>query len=159
MWKAEKFWTYSLTFYSDNDVQSCSLKLQDLCGFNVNLLLLCCYLNQASHQLEKTDIDALRSSIKETESRLSVQRKLRHEAKGTVKYKQQLDLELALEKVQQSELISALNNQHIIQGSTNNLMTYANHHNAKTEISVQSQLLEQLSQLAKDFAATQLSAQ
>jgi uncharacterized protein (TIGR02444 family) len=159
VWKAEKFWAYSLTFYKNQRVQSCCLALQDRYRFNVNLMLLCCYLNQAKYQLDKTNIDALENNIADTESRLNLQRKIRREAKGTAEYKQQLDLELALEKVQQSELISALNSQSIIQGNLNNLMTYADHHIDKTKTSAYLPLLQQLSQLAKDFELTQVSGQ
>lgn len=159
VWKAEQFWTYSLAFYGDKNVQTCCLELQDLYGFNVNLLLLCCYLNQAEYQLYKPDFEALKNSIADTESRLSLQRNVRRKAKGTAKYKYQLELELTLEKAQQIDLINALNNQHIKQGSSNNLMKYAYQQKSKSLTSVQTQLLEQLNHLAINFANTQESGQ
>jgi uncharacterized protein (TIGR02444 family) len=37
-------WTFSLTVYGDTDVQQECLNLQDTCGVNVNLLLLCAFV-------------------------------------------------------------------------------------------------------------------
>jgi uncharacterized protein (TIGR02444 family) len=154
VWKVELLWEYSLAFYRNKSVQDCSIQLQDQFGFNVNLLLLCCYLNQRQYQLEKKDLEALQDGIKETEEKIHLQRQLRREAKGTAQYKQLLDIELTLEKSQQSALINTLNHQQIKPGSSNNLMTYQQQHKANRSKSAQVQLLEKLNQLANQFLSS-----
>jgi uncharacterized protein (TIGR02444 family) len=40
---AEAFWEYALTLYAEPGVERACLDLQDLCGLDVNTLLLCCW--------------------------------------------------------------------------------------------------------------------
>lgn len=107
---ASAFWNYSLTLYQKADVATQCLWLQDNCGCNVNILLLCCWLRSQNTKLKPNAIAELVAGISGIEKHIQQHRVNRRQAKSQperyTKLKQQ---ELALEKQQQALLIDAIN--------------------------------------------------
>ena len=111
MFKADEFWQFSLALYARNGVKELCLTLQDEHGFNVNVLLLSCYLNLQGVFYNREQYQQILSSITESEQTLALHRAVRKAAKqkDVAKYQQLLKQELALEKHQQDKLIVAIN--------------------------------------------------
>ncbi|BBN80143.1 hypothetical protein PA25_01280 [Pseudoalteromonas sp. A25] len=132
----QAFWQFSCAVYQQGSVQHTLLTLQNEQHKNINLCLLLYYLDTLNLQLSHTTfvhLDALCQSL--DAHLLAPHRKIRRSLKAQFithseysEIRQQLlQSELQLEKLQQSELIRALN-----QGATtlknpsNNLALYLN---------------------------------
>jgi uncharacterized protein (TIGR02444 family) len=127
MLQAAEFWTFSINLYAQRGVKPCCLQLQDEFKLNVNILLLCCYLNRLNILLPTKGYAALNKAIKNSESQLRAMRKKRRKSKGTPAYRDLLQWELQLENQQQQEIVSVLNRQqlqHIQQRQSDNLRAY-----------------------------------
>ncbi|GAA0343493.1 hypothetical protein GCM10009092_05120 [Bowmanella denitrificans] len=125
MWQAEAFWQFSLAWYEK--VKPSCLLLQDKHGFNINLLLLCLYLQQQNAGLSDQQLESLLHSLSDTEIRLQPLRAVRRSVKALdmQAYRYLLDAELRLEKRQQQDLIACLNQLGPLQAPADNLMHYA----------------------------------
>ncbi|MCV2885817.1 TIGR02444 family protein [Aestuariibacter sp. AA17] len=102
---ANSFWQFSLRFYGQENIEKTCITLQEQYGFNVNILLLCRFLEEFSLTLNSEQVGSLMQSISESETSLRAFRLRRKQAKGTKKYEVLLQQELEIEKVQQSALI------------------------------------------------------
>ncbi|MBT1065832.1 TIGR02444 family protein [Bowmanella sp. Y26] len=125
MWQTEDFWQFSLAVYKEAE-HPC-LQLQDRYAMNVNLVLLCLFLQHRGFALSDKNLQALVSSLADTECLLQPLRTLRRQTKAfdLVAYQHLLSGELALEKRQQADLIACLNTQTLAQADGNNLYLYA----------------------------------
>ena len=127
MLQAAEFWTYSLNLYAQRGVKPCCLQLQDEFKLNVNILLLCCYLNRLHILLPLKGFTALNKAIKDSDSQLRAMRKKRRKSKGTPAYRDLLQWEIQLENQQQQEIVAILNSQqlqNIQQRQSDNLQAY-----------------------------------
>lgn len=125
MWQTEDFWQFSLAVYKE--AEHACLQLQDRYAMNINLVLLCLFLQHRGFALSDKNIRALVSSLADTESLLKPLRALRRQTKtfDLVAYQHLLSGELALEKHQQAALIACLNRQTLAQAEGDNLYLYA----------------------------------
>ncbi|MBN7819155.1 TIGR02444 family protein [Bowmanella yangjiangensis] len=125
MWQTEDFWQFSLAVYKE--AEHLCLQLQNRYAMNVNLVLLCLFLQHRSFTLSDKNIRALVSTLADTESLLQSLRALRRQTKAfdLVAYQHLLSGELALEKRQQADLIACLNTQTLVQAEGDNLYLYA----------------------------------
>lgn len=125
-WSTEDFWKYSIEIYSKEKVQRCCLALQNEAQLNINLLLLCGWLNQENTFLATEQIRALIVSICQQDKRIQSHRKIRIEAKqGNLdKYAELLEQELELERQQQGLLIDRLNIMSNFCGTKSNFQIY-----------------------------------
>ena len=107
----EKFWTFSLWFYSLDKNQQDLLRLQDEANLNVNHCLLLFYLFNAGYAITREQCrtldDALLDSERVTEG-LRIMRKQQSSDKNSQPYNEALQTEIASEKNQQAELIRCL---------------------------------------------------
>jgi len=55
---AEEFWAFSLDLYARPGVADACLRLQDVYGLDINLLLLCCWLERRGCRLDATELAA-----------------------------------------------------------------------------------------------------
>ena len=53
------FWAYSLALYGRDGVEAACLALQDRHGFDVNLLLFCCWAGSRGRRLSPAELDGL----------------------------------------------------------------------------------------------------
>ena len=107
----EVFWSFSLSHYKKQDVQSAALTLQDLYQGNVNLALLLIWLDNLSIGFPTPHIKTLEKALISTDTLLFSYRKLRKAIKQTANtslYQDALNFELQLERQQQADLIEAL---------------------------------------------------
>lgn len=107
----EVFWSFSLSHYKKQDVQSAALTLQDLYQGNVNLALLLIWLDNLSIGFPTPHIKILEKALISTDTLLFSYRKLRKAIKQTANtslYQDALNFELQLERQQQADLIEAL---------------------------------------------------
>lgn len=127
-WSAEGFWQFSLDTYSNSNVQKCCLALQNEAGFNINLLLLCCYLEQSNAAFAEDDISYLRNVIKNSDLAIQTHRKVRKEAKlqDENRYNSLLAQELELERQQQQQLINSIQTLRLQPTRGVNLQVYLN---------------------------------
>ena len=107
MFSASGFWDYSLKVYALTEVKDLCLDLQNRYGFNVNLLLLCGYLERKSLGLSSVDINKLQQDIAQIDRQTQLIRNKRVAVKKSEpkQYQQLLKNELELEKLQQQQLI------------------------------------------------------
>ena len=130
MFKSDDFWQFSVGLYAENDVKHTCLALQEQHKFNVNVLLLACYLNRTQHVCSESDFMQLIDSISESEGQLHDHRRRRKDAKSLDAnlYRKLLTEELCLEKQQQQTLIETLNSIKPHSDVSDNLVTYATVH-------------------------------
>ncbi len=105
------FWAFSLEYYQKPNVQSQLLHLQDHHQGNVNLALLCLWLDQQCENLTLPELHQLQRAIQVTDYRLQRHRIHRRGLKKSIdhsNYQWALKEELLLEKIQQNELIHYL---------------------------------------------------
>ncbi len=107
----DKFWDYSNQLYGQAGVKECCLTLQNHHGADINLLLLCCWIDQ--HQLVISEV-ALQRLIKLSQDwqtgQLYPLRTARAKLdRGSMPYLTALNHELNAEKKEQSALIDLLN--------------------------------------------------
>lgn len=110
-WQADKFWLWSIDVYQQAQVKQACLHLQDSYDCNVNLILLCMYLQSLNCRLSVQDCQILIKTIRPSEQNLKAHRRERRQIKSVdnVRYKRFLAQELVLEKQQQVEIIECLN--------------------------------------------------
>lgn len=113
MLQANAFWDFSLAVYADESVKNQSLELQDKFGLNVNMLLLCRFLDWHNKALCDADCLALVEATSVNNEDLITLREKRKDSKGTLAYNAFLKEELAFEKQQQAMLIDTLNRRQI----------------------------------------------
>ena len=124
MLQASEFWNYSLNLYEQPGIKSTCLMLQDKFKLNVNLLMLCCYLNRLNNKLPVEGFNALTEAIEDTDLQLQAMRRKRRNSRGTPLYRELLQQELQIEKQQQQSLVEQVNQQELEQRSTDNLLCY-----------------------------------
>ncbi|HEX2581526.1 MAG TPA: TIGR02444 family protein [Dongiaceae bacterium] len=69
---ATDFWAFSLRFYGQAPIQDLCLRLQNMFGADVNLVLLCCYAGEQGRALDKSGIAALDAQIRNWRERVIV---------------------------------------------------------------------------------------
>lgn len=126
MFSASGFWDYSLKVYALTEVKDLCLDLQNRYGFNVNLLLLCGYLERKSLGLSSVDINKLQQDIAQIDRQTQLIRNNRVAIKKSEpkQYQQLLKNELELEKLQQQQLIDSLATITFVRQDMSNLHTY-----------------------------------
>lgn len=102
------FWDWSLEKYDHDDVKTACLDLQDRSGFNVNILLWCCWLAQESRDASSLVEQAVRT-IEPWSSRFTCAiRKTRQKAlkdpHASILYTSLLACELDAERIEQAML-------------------------------------------------------
>lgn len=118
---SDSFWQFSLEFYSLEPIKQACLTLQDNFDFNVNLILLCCWLDGLCVKLSTEQLHQLKGAIKNSDAELKQHRKLRTASKNQPhRYAALLQQELELEQAQQSILVSTLNSMKVVHVSTDN---------------------------------------
>ncbi|GGO71731.1 TIGR02444 family protein [Bowmanella pacifica] len=125
MWQTEDFWQFSLALYQKRG--ALCLQLQDSYAMNVNLVLLCLYLQQHGMGISQASLPALINSLASTEQVITPLRAVRRQVKGLdgLAYQHLLDAELQLEKRQQADLIQCLNRLPVADLGEDNLVLYA----------------------------------
>lgn len=109
---SEQLWQFSLQHYALKEVKEACLALQNNYGGNVNLLLLLKYLDQQHVIPSEPGWQQLLSCIEPSERLLGSYRELRKSLKSHLPdtlYREALQFELELEKQQQQDLISCIN--------------------------------------------------
>lgn len=121
---ASEFWAFSLKLYPD--WQQTLLLLQDDYDLNINLILLCIYLEQRDQRLSEPQMASLIQLCDQTKPLLMSLREVRRAAKGVNQqaYSQLKQAELELEKQQQQSLIRAVNAMHFSEQEQDNLRRY-----------------------------------
>ncbi|MFC3094083.1 TIGR02444 family protein [Alteromonas sediminis] len=109
--RADDFWQFSCQHYMKEGVAKSCLTLQDNFGCNVNLLLLCVFLEQANKGLSIEQCAYLHRAIEHDDNTLKAHREIRKAAKhgNQSNYNSLKQQELALERAQQENLIAAFN--------------------------------------------------
>lgn len=130
MLSVEHFWTYSCSSYDREEVKASCLTLQDRYQCNVNVLLLCSYLQTQGLALSLAVIEQCLTAIKDTDNQLYQLRQIRREVKGNNEqaYDYLLRAELAIERQQQQLLIDTANRQQLDAAKNQqNVLSYAQH--------------------------------
>lgn len=111
MLSTETFWAFSLNLYQHNEIKQACLSLQNDFDLNVNLLLLCSFLDHNRIDLSARQFDQLRAAITPIDNQIKQIRQQRIAQKNLDqgRYKALLDQELTLEKSQQACLIAVFN--------------------------------------------------
>ena len=128
-WQADTFWQFSLEVYEREGVAEALIDLQDSYQANVNLCLLCAFVQRAGSLLERDQLEALVQSLESADARLIPLRSERRAIKQTQpqRYKALLSQELELERQQQQDLIDTLNRMTIRQDKQDVISFYLNH--------------------------------
>lgn len=124
MLQAKAFWDFSLALYSDKSVEQQCLLLQNRYDLNVNILLLCCFLDRCELRLSNSNIASMLNKISDNQERLRAFREKRLAKKNTSAYPTLLEQELDIEKQQQTMLIDELNSLNLTSGITDNIHAY-----------------------------------
>lgn len=124
MLNASEFWAFSLNVYPD--WQKTLLQLQDDYDLNINLLLLCIYLEQQNQGLSDQQMTSLIQLCEQTNPLLISLREVRRAAKGVSQqaYSQLKQAELELEKQQQQALVRQANTMQFSAQGDDNLGCY-----------------------------------
>ncbi|MDO6694378.1 TIGR02444 family protein [Aliiglaciecola sp. 3_MG-2023] len=127
-WLAEDFWQFSLFHYANSEVKRLALCLQNDYSLNVNLLLLCAFLDRHNRQLSVKQFIRLTKFIAQSVEEVEGIRKLRIEAKNPqpALYAQLLEQELQAEKAQQKQLIEFCNKTRLTKQAKSNFEHYLN---------------------------------
>ncbi|HBV76090.1 MULTISPECIES: TIGR02444 family protein [Vibrio] len=108
----ERLWQFSLQHYSVRDIKEACLHLQNHHQGNVNLILLLKWLDEHELAFSEDQWIQLETAIDRTQSLLSQFRYYRRKAKPHLPdtlYRESLQFELQLERQQQSDLVTCLN--------------------------------------------------
>lgn len=124
MLQASEFWNFSVSLYAAESVEHQCLLLQNQFNLNVNVLLLCCFLDKRKEQLSEADMPVLLDAISDNQIELAAFRERRLKNKGTVQYQSLLKEELNIEKQQQALLVDALNTLNMRQWHNTNIRVY-----------------------------------
>ncbi|MDO6711095.1 TIGR02444 family protein [Aliiglaciecola sp. 2_MG-2023] len=110
-WLAEDFWQFSLLHYAKSEVKRLTLHLQNEYSMNVNLLLICAYLDTHNRQVSSSQFVELSEFIAPSVAQVETIRRLRIDAKTNKPntYAKLLEQELEAEKQQQTLIISFCN--------------------------------------------------
>ncbi|WP_168171511.1 DUF2390 domain-containing protein [Lacimicrobium sp. SS2-24] len=119
---ANDFWHDSIHTYQQ--CQSQLLVLQDTANANVNLLLLCVYLQNHGRYLTTPQLAELIRVCEQTQEQILSVRRARRQAKGGPAYTTLKQAELELEKQQQQDLIQAVNAMVLAQQGPGNVTLY-----------------------------------
>lgn len=121
---AQALWAFSEQRYKEH--MHSFLRLQDEFGLNVNLLLLCLYLDERGYALCQQALASLCLALDDTETLLKPLRALRRKTKtlDSQAYACLKQAELALEARQQQDLIAAIPAVGGTQMAENNLLAY-----------------------------------
>jgi uncharacterized protein (TIGR02444 family) len=113
MLSAAEFWAFSCTHYEQQGVKEACLELQNKYQFNVNILLLCCYMQKQSLLVNLALIEQCVTAIASIDEQLNKVRDIRIEVKSIheLAYRHLLKAELSLEKQQQQMLVDTVNQQ------------------------------------------------
>lgn len=109
---ADGLWQFCLHHYGNQEVKHACLKLQDQFKGNVNLALLLAWVEDAGFTLSPASLATLRQSLIQSETLISRYRLMRRELKPQLSrgaYQKMLNYELTLEKFQQQELLTCIN--------------------------------------------------
>lgn len=109
---SEVFWQFSLTLYQADGIKDACLTLQNQHQGNVNLMLLLLWLDTQQLSFSVCDWTLIENALHRTDNLISPYRQLRHKSKLYLPkslYCEILDFELRLEKAQQLDLITQLN--------------------------------------------------
>lgn len=121
---ASELWDFSVSLYAAESVEHQCLLLQNQYNLNVNVLLLCCFLDKRKEQLSEADMPVLLDAISDNQIELAAFREQRLKNKGTVQYQSLLKEELNIEKQQQALLVDALNTLNMRQWHNTNIRIY-----------------------------------
>ncbi len=124
MLQASEFWNFSVSLYAAESVKHQCLLLQNQFNLNVNVLLLCCFLDKRKEQLSEADMFVLLEVISDNQIELAAFREQRIKNRGTVQYQSLLKEELNIEKQQQALLVDALNTLNMRQWHNTNIRVY-----------------------------------
>ncbi|NOU52912.1 TIGR02444 family protein [Pseudoalteromonas sp. JBTF-M23] len=135
------FWQFACTVYQQGSAQHTLLSLQDKHQKNINLCLLLLYLETLNLQLTEQLVTQLESICKNLDTQLlgphrTIRQTLKqqfidHQSYSKIR-QQLLNSELQLERLQQSALISSLNQSHLTSATpSNNLALYLNENQLK----------------------------
>lgn len=142
---AEQYWAFACQQYPKH--QHVLLQMQDDCACNINLLLLCWWLDSHSLQLSVNQWRLLANTVSDNEKKLLTMRAQRRQAKGvdTELYSDLLKQELTLEKDQQALIIKQLERWLPLHSGRDNMHFYAQTF-TNNEV-----ILQQLSELNKRY--------
>lgn len=135
MLQADTFWQYSLRVYGQQRIKNQCLLLQNEYSLNVNMVLLCGFLNEQQFFVGAEVLKTLSLQIENIDQQLRTLRIKRIACKTQQPelYKTLLSQELILEKHQQTTLIAALNDvsandsnsgSEFVEQSKDNFMSY-----------------------------------
>ncbi|TRY33283.1 TIGR02444 family protein [Aliiglaciecola sp. M165] len=126
LWSTDDFWQFSIEIYSKDKVQQSCLALQNKANLNVNLLLLCIWLDRQGVLLTVKQIQTLLTAISDHDKQIQVHRKTRIGTKqhDPDMYKLLLEQELELEKQQQRQIVDSLNQLSLETSKGSNLQVY-----------------------------------
>ncbi|NVK23684.1 MAG: TIGR02444 family protein [Gammaproteobacteria bacterium] len=119
---AQDFWQFSLNIYSHTNVANILLQAQSQWRVNVNLALLCLYLDQKSCYLEKAQMSDLHAAVMQfsqtyTKPLRDIRQKFKTQQQALMQYesirRHILDAELLLERQEQSVLVELINSMQV----------------------------------------------
>ena len=141
-WQADAFWQYSVDIYARTGVAETLITLQDNFGVNVNLCLLCSYIQRSGNVLQQTQLEELEQALVRTDKTLQPLRAERRDAKHPNPdcYKQLLAEELEWERQQQQDLIDALNRMSLDDGKQQVIEFYLSQHSSGEHVLTQDKL-------------------
>lgn len=109
LFNPDEFWRFACEFYDEAQIKDLCLEGQNEFQLNVNMLLLCCWLEQHNLAIAEGDFRLLQEAIAQSDRHLKVLRKQRNAlAKGSEEYQGLLQQELVSERQQQQILLDAL---------------------------------------------------
>ena len=111
---ANGLWQFCLFHYDRKEMRLVCQKLQEQFKGNANLALLLVWLEDAGFSISAFSLAVLRQTLSQTEPLLRRYRLMRREMKENLNhsdYQKMLNYELMLEKYQQQELLTSLNQQ------------------------------------------------
>lgn len=121
----EAFWQFSGEAYGEQDVAAACLEAQDNFGADVNVILLCLWMDTRGVRMQGDDwANLLRTSRIWQRDTLEPQRKKRQALKGHSDYEAAKRDELALEQQAQAALLESLEEPPIRHEAADSLMHY-----------------------------------
>ncbi|WP_262694021.1 TIGR02444 family protein [Kordiimonas aquimaris] len=109
--KSEDFWLFSLNLYGKADIKDACIHLQDNHGADINLILLCCWLDHKGIELHEALFDSLlqTSTYWQNDILQPARQQRRTTNKQAALYNTMLNQELELEKQEQKALLDIIN--------------------------------------------------
>lgn len=107
----QALWQFSVHYYCVREIKEACLRLQNHHHGNINLLLLCKWLDEQQLSVAQADWPALHTALADTDYLLANFRDWRHRVKSHLPdalYREALQFELQLEKQQQADLLASL---------------------------------------------------